>query len=87
MFIMKKKIAIAFAALTVMSAAIITLCSFTSHNEAMADTVQHTHVSCQGKHCTGTVGCSCSGFSPITNGKEWQKSYCKHCGHHRSYHK
>lgn len=23
-----------------------------------------THVAVQGKHCTGTVGCSCSGFSP-----------------------
>ena len=52
-------------------------------------TVNHTHVhaEAQGKHCTGTVGCDCSGFSPITNGKEWQKSYCKKCGHSKSSHR
>lgn len=47
----------------------------------------HTHTAAQGKHCSGTVGCDCSGFSPITNGKEWQKSYCKKCGHAKSSHK
>lgn len=47
----------------------------------------HTQATSQGKHCSGTVGCDCSGFSPISNGKEWQKSYCKHCGHAKSCHK
>lgn len=87
LFIMKKKITIAFAALIVFAVAIITLCSFTTHTETIVETEHHTHVSCQGKHCSGTVGCNCSGFSPITNGKEWQKSYCKSCGHHKSYHR
>lgn len=41
----------------------------------------------QGKHCTGTVGCDCPGFEPITDGKEWEKAYCKHCGHKKSCHK
>lgn len=44
-------------------------------------------ISFRGKHCSGSVGCDCSGFSPITDGKEWQKSYCKKCGHARSCHK
>lgn len=41
----------------------------------------------KGKKCNGSVGCDCPGFSPITNGKEWQKSYCKHCGHKKSNHR
>lgn len=40
-----------------------------------------------GKHCNGSVGCDCSGFKAITNGKEWQKSYCKRCGHHKRNHR
>lgn len=44
-------------------------------------------VSFRGKHCTGTVGCTCPGFSPITDGEVWQRAYCKHCGHKKSYHK
>jgi len=81
---MKRKIAIALA-LSV--AAIVTLCSFTTRSEAVTEKETHTHICCEGSKCTGTVGCSCSGFSPITDGKEWQKSYCRKCGHHRSYHK
>ncbi|MCM1372983.1 MAG: hypothetical protein NC113_07835 [Bacteroides sp.] len=41
----------------------------------------------QGKYCSGTVGCNCSGFSPITNGEEWKKLYCRKCGHYKGYHK
>ena len=44
-------------------------------------------VSFKGKCCNGTVGCSCTGFVPITDGYEWQKEYCKKCGHKRSEHK
>ena len=40
-----------------------------------------------GAHCNGTVGCGCPGFSPITSGDVWQQSYCRHCSHHRRYHK
>lgn len=49
--------------------------------------VGSTHVASQGARCTGTVGCDCSGFSPITNGDVWQQAYCKRCGHHRRCHK
>ena len=83
---MKRKLAIALAALTVSAAAIITLSSFTTRSETASETETHTHICCEGKKCSGTVGCSCSGFSPITDGKEWQKSYCRKCGHHKSYH-
>lgn len=41
----------------------------------------------KGRHCTGSVGCDCPGFKPITTGEEWEKSYCKHCGHHKRCHK
>ena len=54
-----------------------------AHNHGVWD----THMTTQGKHCTGSVGCSCSGFSPITNGEVWQQSYCKHCGHKKNCHK
>ena len=68
---------------------VVALSSFTSKssNTTESESTVHTHVSCQGKHCTYTVGCDCSGFSPKTNGKEWEKSYCKRCGHHKKYHK
>lgn len=68
---------------------VVALSSFTSKssNATESESTVHTHVSCQGKHCTYTVGCDCSGFSPKTNGKEWEKSYCKRCGHHKKYHK
>ena len=46
-----------------------------------------THVAMQDKHCTGTVGCSCSGFSPKTSGDVWEEVYCRKCGHHKKYHK
>ena len=45
------------------------------------------NVSFKGKHCSETVGCSCPGFEPITNGDVWQQSYCKHCNHKKSSHK
>lgn len=44
-------------------------------------------ISFRGKKCSGSVGCDCSGFTPITDGDEWQKAYCKHCGHQKSCHK
>ena len=80
---------IAITNIVVTTITIVGLSSFTSQSEKATEfkTTVHTHVSCQGKHCTYTVGCDCSGFSPKTNGKEWEKSYCKRCGHHKKYHK
>lgn len=43
-------------------------------------------LSATGKHCRGTIGCGCSGFKAIDNGKVWQAAYCKKCGHHKRYH-
>lgn len=86
---MRKKTILAVASIIVSVAAIIGLSSFTLNAEkeiGMVSSTQ-THSSCQGKHCTYTVGCNCSGFSPKTNGEEWEKSYCKRCGHHKKYHK
>lgn len=86
---MKKKIMFAVASVFLSTITVVALSSFTSKssNATESESTVHTHVSCQGKHCTYTVGCDCSGFSPKTNGKEWEKSYCKRCGHHKKYHK
>lgn len=48
---------------------------------------QTTQIASQGAHCSGTVGCDCRGFAPITNGEVWQQAYCKYCGHKRSCHR
>ena len=62
-------------------------------NAQYSDCTTHQHeftttqIASQGKHCSGTVGCSCPGFSLITNGDVWQQAYCKHCYHKRSCHK
>ncbi len=40
----------------------------------------------QGKHCRYTVGCSCPGFAPKTNGKEWERDYCRNCSHKKLFH-
>ena len=86
---MKKKIMFAVASVFLSTITVVALSSFTSKssNATESESTVHTYVSCQGKHCTYTVGCDCSGFSPKTNGKEWEKSYCKRCGHHKKYHK
>ena len=76
---MKKRIMFAIATIAVSVTAIIGLSSFASKSDSHAD--------CHGKHFTYTVGCDCSGFSPKTDGAEWEKAYCKKCGHHKSYHK
>lgn len=84
-----KKNLIVMVTLVASMAAIMGLSSFTigvQKGHGIASDV-HTHVSCQGKHCTYTVGCNCAGFSPKTNGDVWEQSYCKRCGHHKSYHK
>lgn len=84
-----KKIIVAFAVVTVCVISIVTLSSFTTNKNRVADIMceTHTHVAAQGKHCNYTVGCSCSGFAPKTNGDVWEEAYCKRCGHHKRYHK
>lgn len=86
---MKKKIMLAAFSIFAAIITIVGLSSFTSQSKktTASETIIHTHVSCQGKNCTYTVGCDCFGFSPKTNGKEWEKSYCKRCDHHKKYHK
>lgn len=88
-YLKMKKLILSFAIIAGVSAAVIGLCSFTSEKQEVTETTVHSHihVASQGAHCSGSVGCDCSGFSPITNGKEWQKEYCRHCGHKRSCHK
>lgn len=56
------------------------------YSEPSYSTEYNNEISFRGKHCSGSVGCDCPGFSPITDGAEWEKSYCKHCGHKRSSH-
>ena len=86
---MRKNIIFSVVVFLISTTTIVVLSSFTSQVENTTEIVStvHTHVSCQGKHCTYTVGCNCSGFSPKTNGNEWEISYCKRCGHHKKYHK
>lgn len=55
-------------------------------NATEGNEVEDVVLGATGKHCNGTVGCSCSGFKAKTNGSEWEKSYCKNCGHHKRYH-
>ncbi len=90
-YLKMKKLVLTLAVAAGSAAALIGLCSFASATTAEAPAVievhTHNHAASQGAHCNGTVGCDCSGFAPITNGKEWQKSYCKHCGHKKSCHK
>lgn len=57
------------------------LSSFTSKSEVKNEIC--TEISCQGKHCNGTVGCDRPGFSPVQHKEVWKQAYCRHCGHHR----
>ena len=83
-----KKLIIGFAVTMALVASVAVYAN--AHNQACSE---HDHettavlLHMEGKHCSGTVGCDCPGFSPITNGDEWQKAYCKHCGHKKSCHK
>ena len=55
---------------------VISVCAFalTSFDDGENVTIQKEKpVASEGKRCNGSVGCDCPGFSPITNGKEYQK--------------
>lgn len=84
---MKKMVII----LTAMMTMVVSITTFASVQKEQINEHNHecvtTHIDMQGTHCRGTVGCGCPGFSPITNGDVWQQAYCRHCGHHRSYHR
>jgi hypothetical protein len=82
-----KKIITILGLVAVAAVILVSLSSFTSKDNSVEPTPTHVHVSAEGKYCKATVGCDCRGFSPITDGKEWQKNYCKRCGHHKNYHK
>lgn len=77
------------ASFVVAVSAVFALSSFICNDSpevlVQTETGMFSHV--QGMHCTGTVGCSCSGFRPITDGQVWQEAYCKNCGHHKRCHK
>lgn len=77
------------AALAIASLTFGGICAATSAAEPAQEkvTTEQCHTHAEGQHCRGSVGCDCRGFSPITNGKEWQKEYCRHCGHKKSYHR
>ena len=83
-----KKMVLCFVLM--MMAAVTVSISANGHKESCSEHdgfAATTHVATQGTHCSGTVGCDCKGFSPITNGDVWQQAYCKHCGHKKSCHK
>lgn len=81
-----KKLIIGFALAMALVASVAVLAS--THNDGC---IRHNHETAdlhmEGKHCSGTVGCSCPGFKPITNQEVWKQSYCKHCGHHKNCHR
>lgn len=79
-----KKLFATLACVALMSVAAVAAFTTTSDTSKAMPEV-NTHAA--GKHCNYSVGCSCPGFSPITNGTVAQQSYCKHCGHHKSYHR
>lgn len=79
-----------FSTFAVAVIAVLALSSFVGYDAVSKPEVTeevHTHAHAEGKYCNGTVGCDCTGFSPKTDGKEWEKSYCKRCGHHRRCHR
>ncbi|MBQ5723625.1 MAG: hypothetical protein IIV64_05435 [Muribaculaceae bacterium] len=83
---MKKKMMYAVAVVVSVAAA-FGLSSFSSEANSASHHSLVSHADCEGKHCTYTEGCDCSGFAPVTGGSEWQKEYCRRCGHHRQYHR
>lgn len=81
-----KKFLTIIGVVAIAAIAIIGLSSFVGWNNEEKAIETHVHTHAEGKYCKGSVGCDCRGFVAITNGKEWQKSYCKRCGHHKNQH-
>ena len=85
-----KKMIFSFTVLMAMVTAVATFATSVNHmreGQTYFTMAGQSQVALQGTHCSGTVGCGCPGFAPITNGDVWQQAYCKHCGHKRSCHK
>lgn len=83
-----KKMILGFALISAMALTVSVFASPRQTNSQVTTNNEFvTKASAQGSHCTGTVGCSCPGFSPNTSGDVWQQSYCKRCGHKKSCHK
>lgn len=62
-----KKMIFVFVVMIAMGASVSVLAN--SHRDgcyAFNHGILATNIAIQGKHCTGVVGCSCTGFSPIT---------------------
>ena len=83
---MKKKKTIITSLIVLALAVVGTIFAFKPGASSIAISETDTQVNAEGKRCTYTVGCSCTGFKPITDGAEWEKAYCKRCGHHKKYH-
>ena len=81
---MKKKVFGFFAAVALIATVSVVANAQKEADYEILHEMCNTHA--EGKHCNYSVGCSCPGFSPITDGTVAQESYCKHCGHHKKYH-
>ena len=79
-----KKIICAVSVLMVSAVVVIGMSSFTLQTKV--DSGACSDIPCQGKHCTYTVGCGCSGFLPKA-GDVWEEAHCRRCGHHKRYHR
>lgn len=86
---MKKNLIIAITTVVLSGATIFGLCSFKSNETTnnQVDNIINTHACGEGKYCNYSVGCGCPGFAPIQHKEVYKLSICKHCGHHRSFHK
>ena len=82
-----KKMVLSFAFMMTVGMAVATFASSNNNHYGKTEIAVTSQRTMQGTHCSGTVGCGCPGFAPITNGDVWQQAYCRHCGHRRGCHK
>jgi hypothetical protein len=80
-----KKIICVVSTMMVSAIVVFGLCSFTLQTKVKDEVC--TEVSCQGKHCNYSVGCSGPGFAPTQHEEVNKLSICKYCNHHKKYHK
>lgn len=83
----KKKFIITLSAVVLLAIAGTGIVLHHNAAENSTNAVEEAQLGASGKHCNGSVGCDCRGFKPITDGAEWQKSYCDRCGHHKRNHR
>lgn len=76
---------VAFSATTIGFCAAATSTSASSTEVIIASKIHtYSHACAHDEYCIGIVSYDGSGVSPITYGKERQKSYCQKCGHVKS---